>query len=322
MEDSQLSITLYPQKLAMISIDRDKISDYCHPLLKYFIDKSNPFYSLTISKNEISLISEEEYANNFTDCKSKKGWFALHVSVGASNTEGDLVQLTSSVLKEANIPIFYISSFNDDFILVEETNIQMALTSLSNHFAIEIEVDGKNRKAKDHIKNLNGKISPNSTPNLPCKQSDSISYELGALKKDLILMSIKDEEKTLYLQKIIQLIFFTCSESKSRFVNLTQNENEISLLLDRESYTDVFNGSQNQRSQIKYKAIKRYGKKGFNEIGVINYLSKQLVKNDLRVLYLSTYLDAFMLVQESDFETAFSLLKQQDNIEIQYEEEL
>eukprot|EP01091_Cochliopodium_minus_P020020 TRINITY_DN8612_c0_g1_i1.p1 TRINITY_DN8612_c0_g1~~TRINITY_DN8612_c0_g1_i1.p1 ORF type:complete len:332 (-),score=61.16 TRINITY_DN8612_c0_g1_i1:155-1117(-) len=318
-DDSQISISLYPHKLVIISIDRNKLNEYCHELLKFIIDKEKPFYSLTISNSEISLVTEEEYANNFQNCNKKHGWYALLVSVGASNTEGDLVQLTSSVLKEADIPIYYNSSFNDDFVLVEEINIKKALDSLSKHFSIQIEVDGQNTCALEHItKNLT-EINNNLTPNLPTNESKSC-YELRALQKELMMISLKEEEKTNYLQLILQLVFYTCNQFKYRFVNMTQYENEMSLLLDKESYTEVFNGSQNHR--IGYKAIKRNGKKGLKEIGVINCLSSPLVQKNLRVLYLSTFLDAFMLVQVNDFDSAYDLLKHQDNINIEYEEEL
>ena len=90
------------------------------------------------------------------------------------------------------------------------------------------------------------------------------------------------------------------------------------MLLDKESYEEIFN-DKDSISKISYRAIKRYGKKGFTEIGVINYLSQRLVENNLRILYLSTYLDAFMLIQLNDFGIAHGLLKQQQNILIEEE---
>ena len=102
-------------------------------------------------------------------------------------------------------------------------------------------------------------------------------------------------------------------KKNERFINYTQTEQEVSVLLDYKSYSEVF-GESCSSYHHKYRAIQRFGKKGFSEVGVINFLSTSLVQEKVPALYLSTYTDAFMLVISTDLDRAVQLLNKTENI--------
>ena len=99
--------------------------------------------------------------------------------------------MTSSVLKKANIPIYYNSSFNDDIILVEEKDILKALTSLSEHFSIKIQITASNHLAETHLKKkipYQENTINTSENQKQVLEEKNITFELKAMKKEILLL--------------------------------------------------------------------------------------------------------------------------------------
>ena len=119
MDDNsaEISITLNPKKLAIISIPRNEMKEYSYELMKFFISEEKPFYSLTIYNSEISLVIEEDkYLTNFPKCNVKKDWYALFVNVGASSSGVDLVNVIlqkKTQIREIHKKIYRIPQFKN-----------------------------------------------------------------------------------------------------------------------------------------------------------------------------------------------------------------
>ncbi len=87
-----------------------------------------PFWSATRTADELSVVLPEE--NVFGDWKSEKGWRGLKVRGPLDfSLVGILAALTAS-LAAAGIPIFALSTFDTDYLLVKEQDFFRAVEVL------------------------------------------------------------------------------------------------------------------------------------------------------------------------------------------------
>ena len=86
------------------------------------------FWSVTRTKEELSVVLPEVMAPS--NCQVEAGWRCFKV-VGPLDFDltGILASLTTS-LAEAGIPIFAISTYDTDYILVKEENLERAAQTL------------------------------------------------------------------------------------------------------------------------------------------------------------------------------------------------
>jgi len=86
------------------------------------------FVSLTMSGGEISLVCEEEKAP--LECRAENGWRALRIKGPLDFSLVGILAAVSGVLAEANVSIFAISTYETDYVLVKEENLERALQTL------------------------------------------------------------------------------------------------------------------------------------------------------------------------------------------------
>ena len=86
------------------------------------------FLSITRTKEEVSVVSSASAVPNGVPCES--GWSCLQV-VGPLpfDLTGILARLTA-LLAGAKIPIFAVSTYDTDYLLVRTENLQAACTAL------------------------------------------------------------------------------------------------------------------------------------------------------------------------------------------------
>ena len=95
------------------------------------VDLTSPFFCLTRTAEELSLVCPVDRVPE--DCLAvETGWRGLMVAGPLDfNLIGILAEL-SGVLAQADIPIFAVSTFDTDYLLVKETNIDRAKQALQN----------------------------------------------------------------------------------------------------------------------------------------------------------------------------------------------
>jgi len=95
------------------------------------IDLSRKYTFLSISPDEISLVCESEFVPKDA-IEAERGWKALRVSGTLDFGLVGIVAKISGVLAENKISIFVVSTYDTDYILVKEQNIERAINALSN----------------------------------------------------------------------------------------------------------------------------------------------------------------------------------------------
>ncbi len=89
------------------------------------------FVSLTISGGEVSLVCEEEKAPQ--GCKAEFGWRALRVKGPLDFSLVGILAHISSVLAEAGVSLFAVSTYETDYVLVKEESAGRAIEALKEN---------------------------------------------------------------------------------------------------------------------------------------------------------------------------------------------
>ena len=91
--------------------------------------RTGHFWSITRSDSELSLVCPQDDVP--TDASAERGWCALEV---AGPLDFSLTGVVSSLvvpLAEEEIPIFLISTFETDYLLVREPDLHRAVEALT-----------------------------------------------------------------------------------------------------------------------------------------------------------------------------------------------
>lgn len=136
-----LELTQLPNTLSLVSFPRNRIPDFSFCLLKLLLSPQSSedeyFFSATLTSDEVSLIVEttllEQLPSKFVVefQRNSKSWKAIQISAGMFGFAGlGAVSKISEILANHNISIYYLSTFDDDFILVQENDIVEAINCL------------------------------------------------------------------------------------------------------------------------------------------------------------------------------------------------
>lgn len=127
MSSNQLTLTITPHKLAISQLPRK--SDVPSWAI------NNLFYSITKTQDELSIICPEAYVPE--DIKAERNWRAFKVEGPLGFTMVGVLASLAQPLADALIPIFAISTYQTDYILVEEHNLTRAMEVLEQYFVIQ-----------------------------------------------------------------------------------------------------------------------------------------------------------------------------------------
>ncbi len=120
--DSGLSIATLPGRYAISRLEPDG------PVPSWFPGKAE-LQSLTRTRDELSLVTEEEAVT--ADIKSEKGWRAFKVLGPLEFSLTGIMATLSSALAAEGISLFALSTYDTDYILVKEEDLEKAKVALS-----------------------------------------------------------------------------------------------------------------------------------------------------------------------------------------------
>lgn len=98
---------------------------------------TNQFWSYTCTRDEISLVCDQEVAPSAF--RIEKGWKGIQLLGKLDFDQIGVIASFCKILADAAIPIYVISTYNTDYIFVKDTCIQSALEVLVDANLILIE---------------------------------------------------------------------------------------------------------------------------------------------------------------------------------------
>ena len=117
----KLTLSILPEKLGICHFDeKSPIPDWA---------KNISFCSITRTKDELSIVCPQDKIPAGVMAEKDRRAFRVEGPLGFSLT--GIVYSLSKPLAEANISIFYISTYETDYLLVEEKNLEKAKKILS-----------------------------------------------------------------------------------------------------------------------------------------------------------------------------------------------
>jgi len=127
MQTSKLKLTILPETLGICHLaKRSKIPSW--------VTSDDAFCSITKTEDELSIVCPQEKIP--VGVMAEKGWRAFKVEGPLGFSLTGIVSSLSAPLAEAQISILYISTYETDYLLVEEKNLEKTKTILSKHHII------------------------------------------------------------------------------------------------------------------------------------------------------------------------------------------
>ena len=117
-----LKIIICPNRLAIYSLDR-------FPLMSLMPRQSSDFFGLIHANGVYTLVVEEGKIN--WDGKMEKGWRALMIEGPLDFSLVGVLAPVLQVLARAKIPVFTMSTYDTDFILVKNEQLDNAINALT-----------------------------------------------------------------------------------------------------------------------------------------------------------------------------------------------
>ncbi|KAF9122272.1 GATS protein-like 3 [Mortierella sp. 14UC] len=135
-------VDILPFRLQLASLQKKDIPRCTHQLMKLVLFPSGPrhFFSYTETDKEVSLILDEEHirgfpANTVNVCRII--WRAVQIEPGESGLGAEeVISQVSKPLADVNVSIMQISTYDADFTLLPECDLERALECLSSIFSI------------------------------------------------------------------------------------------------------------------------------------------------------------------------------------------
>ena len=95
--------------------------------------KSSDFYSFTRTPDEISIVCKQSVIKAPDKGIVDNNWKILKVRGTLNLSLTGIIAEITGVLGKSKIPVFTISTYNTDFILVKEENLDKTITILKNN---------------------------------------------------------------------------------------------------------------------------------------------------------------------------------------------
>ena len=123
MEEKILTMRLMEEKFGVCRLDREEV-------IPEWIKRCD-FVSITRTLDELSIVCSEDSIPDYIKCE--KGWKVLKVEGPLDFSLIGILSSISTILADKKISIFAISTYDTDYILIKNDDIENAIEVLSNN---------------------------------------------------------------------------------------------------------------------------------------------------------------------------------------------
>jgi hypothetical protein len=221
-EESEIELTARSETVYLAHLQKEELLKCTSPILRillYSTQKDAPtrFFSFTEHDQKISLIVDEASVPWFTQegfHVFPEPWNVIQLDLGSSGipSEAGIVSMVGSLLGLKEIGVYYLSTAQHDFVLVQQKNLQAAMRWLQENF--------RRKKSKYNP------ILPILSPKKPeGDNSSSTSTMYNNTKSEEKGKKQEKEEKNIKMNKNKQVDKETANENSSNIT--TTNLNSI-----------------------------------------------------------------------------------------------
>jgi hypothetical protein len=128
MEQNKLTLSILESKFGICKLkDNLEINPEIHPEVPSWVHGSN-FFSITRTPEELSVVCEENRIP--ADIKAERHWKCLKIEGPLDFGLTGILAGLSRILVDCGIAIFVVSTYNTDYILVREKDLDSAVKAL------------------------------------------------------------------------------------------------------------------------------------------------------------------------------------------------
>ena len=254
------------------------------------------FLSLSIVEgNSITVVTEPSALGGLRATVPKKlvqdetEWAVVRVGEGSTGFESvGVIERLTEPLAKCGIPVLYQSTYSTDYCLIPRDRLDEALIAL-------------------------GSVDP-ATPTSPSasqKASDASrhSYPLTVLDGSTSILRMEKQHRQRHTGALLRLLFMPQpGDPVQAIANLTETADEISLIAGCSEWWSAYcrdaEGLQDDPQEWVPIRVGDADGTPLDETGVIATQSKVLADANLSILYLSTFVSDYTLVQSVDLERA------------------
>jgi hypothetical protein len=121
MDFRKLNLRILPKRLAVCRLDAEA------PLPDW-IEQSG-FYAITRTEEELTIVCDETLVG--LGVTSEKGWRCFKVEGSIDFSEIGIVFSLTRPLTESAVPVFLMSTFDTDYLMVKEKDLAKAIAALT-----------------------------------------------------------------------------------------------------------------------------------------------------------------------------------------------
>jgi len=315
--DNTMELYVLKHKLQVCSIPKSCIKDFTHAIIKIaLLSESRPnFFSITETFDGYTIIvTEEDFKelpkHDKLEITGQK-WHVLTVSVGAMGSCNELVgvsKIARSVigpLADQEISVLCMSTYQSDFILVEDIQLQETLRCLGSYFKIFNE---------DHQR-VNHKQVLSSSPQSPiAKNIRPLKHPFTSPDSQYHITGLDSSKLASVMQVLMELLFYTDvpEDASKTFFHFSVVSGEISLVLDDKAMKKFPANSLYTRKNDDVWRMIRIGDLplGFEECGIVAQVVEPLATAQLSTYYVSAFNMEYCMVLEKDIDRVLTLFEQ------------
>ncbi|RCH91124.1 GATS protein-like 3 [Rhizopus azygosporus] len=312
-------ISILPCKVKLLHFPRSHLHHVTHAIVKacFFQDMNdlNYFFSFTENAFEISIVANKQVIDQdfippltMTQCHDMKYsndiYRVLQVDdEGGQGASGKRISDISEPLAQGKFSIFYMSTYQTDYVLVKERRLRQAIELLGQ---LGYQFD------QDSLESYLGDSPPSSshTSQEDLKEED---FEKSVLTDELQCVGLNPHLRSEWAMTVLKILSYpeliTPDGDSRRFFSYTASNEGISLIanqaiLDLFSEADIFQDEESPR----YRVIQvNLAGSNLDRCGIVWSISRPLAAH-MNLLYLSTFKSANVLVSSDDLPRAEEIL--------------
>ncbi|KAL0089603.1 hypothetical protein J3Q64DRAFT_1729410 [Phycomyces blakesleeanus] len=338
-------ITILPTKVKLLHFPRSHLPHATHAIVKqlFFKQVNDPdhFFSFTENAYEISIVADKATIDNDfmpvlleTQCQdmgtSPDTFRVLQVDgEGGQDSSGRRISDLSGPLAQGKFSIFYMSTYQTDFVLIKERRLRRAVSLLQEH---GFDIDDENIENSDtttqhtqepQLKSLRSHNGSDAAVSISVDPRISNIYprdlfESCVLEDELRCVGLNPHYRSQYINTVLKIICYpemilkNYNNEETRFFSYTASSDGISLVADRrilELFSDdqIF---QDEDTGSSFRVIQvNLAGSNLDRCGIVRSISHPLVTEaQINLLYLSTFKSANILVSADELEKAEKIL--------------
>ncbi|KAI7872492.1 hypothetical protein BDF14DRAFT_1753944 [Spinellus fusiger] len=308
-------ISVLPCKVKLLHFPRSLLVHATHAIVKtcFLNESTNPdhFFSFTENAYEVSIVADKDTIDQYflpalsaTHCQSidtsTETYRVLQVDgEGGQDSSGKRINDLSSPLAQNKFSIFYMSTYQTDFVLIKERHLHCALQVLQDH-GFEVEEGPDAPLFSPTPPPLAAATTP---PSSPCN-----AFESYVLEDELRCVGLNPHMRSHYTTTLLKMICYPemmpgTKHKQTRFFSYTASSDGISLVADRH-VLDLFDEEQifqDEDTQSYLRVIQvNLADAGLDRCGIVRSISHPLATEaHINLMYLSTFKSANILVSDS-----------------------